>query len=97
MTNRFTENAQAPLNSAVETAKKFGHTYIGSEHILLGLLYKGNSIAANLLNSKGVTYEKIVDIVSANTGVGEAMQAMDPQTTPRVSHILELSAELRCV
>ena len=94
MTNRFTENAQAALNAAVESAKKLGHTYIGSEHILLGLLYKGNSIAANLLNSKGVTYEKIVDIVSANTGVGEAMQAMDPQTTPRVSHILELSAEL---
>ena len=60
MNYRFTENAQAALNAAAESASKLGHTYIGSEHILMGLLYKGTSSAANLLAAKGITYEKVV-------------------------------------
>ncbi len=91
MNNRFTENAQFALNAAAESAKKLGHTYIGSEHILLGLLYKSNSIAATLLNSRGITYEKTAEAIAESVGVGEALEGVVPSSTPRASRIIEMS------
>ena len=93
MKYRFTENAQAALNAAGESAHKLGHTYIGSEHILMGLLYKGNSVAANLLAAKGITYEKVSEAVAESIGVGEAVEGMRPESTPRAARIIEMSAE----
>ncbi len=92
MNNRFTENAQTALNAASDAAGKFGHTYIGSEHVLLGLLYVENSIAAGLLAAKGVTYQKTAEIIAENVGVGEKLEGIRPEPTPRVSRILEMSA-----
>ncbi len=94
MNYRFTENAQAALNAAAESASKLGHTYIGSEHILMGLLYKGTSIAANLLAAKGITYEKVVEAVGESIGTGEPLDGVLPESTPRASRIIEGSAEL---
>ncbi|MGN1121338.1 MAG: ATP-dependent Clp protease ATP-binding subunit, partial [Eubacteriales bacterium] len=94
MNYRFTENAQSALNAAAESARKLGHTYIGSEHILMGLLYKSNSIAANLLNAKGITYEKVVEAISASVGTGEPLEGVMPESTPRAARIVEISAEL---
>ncbi len=91
MNNRFTENAQFALNAAAESAKKLGHTYIGSEHILLGLLYKSNSIAATLLNSRGITYEKAAEAIAESVGVGEALEGVVPTSTPRAQRIIEMS------
>ena len=93
MNNRFTENAQAALSAAAESAKRLGHTYIGSEHILLGLLYNKSSIAAQLLAEKGITYEKVAEIIAETVGVGEAMSSVSPVSTPRAERIIEKSAE----
>ena len=55
----FSEKANMCLNKAVEVAEDSGHTYIGSEHILLGLTDSADSVAGRLLNSKGITFRKI--------------------------------------
>ena len=90
----FTDNANNALNFAVEAAEDMGHTYIGSEHILLGILYKGNSVAARMLNNKGITYEKIADSVAEATGTGEVGDTTEFELTPRTKHIIEVSGEL---
>ncbi len=94
MNYRFTENAQAALNAAAASAARLGHTYIGSEHILMGLLYKSNSVAASLLAAKGVTYEKIAEAIGESIGTGEPIEGIRPESTPRASRILEGAAEL---
>ncbi|MBQ5906207.1 MAG: hypothetical protein IIW88_10100, partial [Clostridia bacterium] len=51
----FTEKANRALNSAIEIAENLGHTYIGSEHLLAGLIREDNGIGNSLLSSKGMT------------------------------------------
>ena len=94
MANRFTENAQGALNAAPKLASKLGHNYIGSEHILLGIVYKANSIASRLLDVKGVDYKKLEDAVVKMIGVGEAGASNEFELTPRTKHIIEESGQL---
>ncbi len=94
MTNRFTENAQNALNAAPKVASMLGHTYIGSEHILLGILYSGNSVASRLLENAGVTYERLADGITSDTGTGDAGSTVEFELTPRTKHIFEVSGEL---
>ena len=51
----FTEKANRALNSAIEVAENLGHTYIGSEHLLMGIVREDNGTATTLLLSRGVT------------------------------------------
>ncbi|MBR2223672.1 MAG: Clp protease N-terminal domain-containing protein [Christensenellaceae bacterium] len=66
MSNKFTQKAQAALNNSLLRARELGHTYVGTEHILLGLLTSGDSIAARILNNHGVTEEKTFEIIREN-------------------------------
>ncbi len=93
MNNRFTENAANAINAAINSAKKLGHTYIGSEHILMGLLGT-TSVASKLMNAKGVTYQKIFESVAEEIGVGEPLGDLIPEATPRFNGIIESSAVL---
>ncbi len=94
MANRFTENAQGALNAAPKLASKLGHNYIGSEHILLGIVFKANSIASKLLEVKGVDYKKLEDAVVKMIGVGDSGSSHEFELTPRTKHILEESGQL---
>ena len=94
MANRFTENAQGALNAAPKLASKFGHNYIGSEHILLGIVYKANSIASRLLDVKGVDYKKLEEAVIKMIGVGEKSISNEFELTPRTKHIIEESGQI---
>ena len=94
MANRFTENAQSALNAAPELASKLGHNYIGSEHILLGILYKSNSIASRLLESKSVDFEKMKNKIIASVGQGDAGSVSEFELTPRTKHIIEESGAI---
>ena len=94
MANRFTENAQGALNAAPKLASKLGHNYIGSEHILLGIVFKANSIASKLLEVKGVDYKKLENAVIKAIGVGEAGSSNEFELTPRTKHIIEESGEI---
>lgn len=85
----FTEKANSALNKAVETAEDLGHTYIGSEHILLGLLDSADSVAGKVLSNKGVTYQRIYDMIRESVGVGLPTELEPSDFTPRSKHIVE--------
>ena len=94
MANRFTENAQGALNAAPKLAHKLGHNYIGSEHLLLGICFKANSIASRLLELKGIDYKKLEEAAIRMIGVGDSAVSNQFELTPRTKHIIEQSAEI---
>lgn len=91
MFDRFTEKASNALNLAMKTAGEMGHNYIGSEHILLGLLKEGTGVAAKVLESNGITAEQIENIVEQLVGRGEPYEVSAQDLTPRGKHIIELA------
>ncbi len=92
MSNKFTQRAQAALNNALLRARELGHTYVGTEHILLGLLTSGDSIAARILINHGVTEDKSIDIIRENIGVGDESDVSAADMTPMTKKIIEESA-----
>ncbi len=95
MTNRFTQKAQNAINNALRFAEKLGHTYIGSEHILLGLTAETDSAALKLLESRGASYADVENIVRSISGVGDTCSLSSADMTPRLKKILEASAFIR--
>ena len=89
--NGFTEKANLAINYAIESAESFGHTYIGSEHLLAGLLKEGSGTAFALLNSKGVTLEDVNRLMETKVGRGESTSLSPNDLTPRAKHILEMA------
>ncbi len=87
----FTEKANKALNIAIEKAEKLGHTYIGSEHILLGLLYEGSGVAFNVLDDFDLTGEKLEALISDTIGTGEETSLSVNSFTPRSKRIMEQS------
>lgn len=85
----FTEKANMALNRAVEVAEDLGHTYIGSEHILLGLLDSADSVAGKILTAKGITYKKIFELLKNSVGAGMPTELQPSDFTPRSKHIIE--------
>ncbi|MBQ7828578.1 MAG: ATP-dependent Clp protease ATP-binding subunit [Clostridia bacterium] len=92
MTSRFTKKAQNALNRALYYAREMGHDYIGSEHLLLGLLTETDSIAYKVLTAAGVTLERSRTILEKNAGVGEPSAVNVSDMTPRTKTIIEGSA-----
>lgn len=92
MTNRFTEKAQQALNYALSAASGMGHTYIGSEHILLGLASAGDSTASRILENRGVDAAKLKDAIADFAGIGTPTSLSAADMTPRTKKIIELSA-----
>lgn len=90
----FSEKANMALNKAMECAEDLGHTYIGSEHILLGLCDASDSVAGRLLNSKGITYRKIYETISRTVGAGMPTELNPTDFTPRSKHIIESALSL---
>ncbi len=91
----FTEKAQEVLNLAITSAGELGHTYIGSEHLLLGLLQVGSGVAASVLNGRGVTAEKIEEQIRASIGAGTPTRLSPEYFTPRAKRVIE-SAMVGC-
>ncbi len=92
MANRFTGRAQNALNGALREASALGHTYIGSEHLLLGLLSEEASIAAKLLSARGITSENVRHGVVELSGAGAPCRVSPGDMTPRVRKIIQDSA-----
>ncbi len=93
MTN-FSQAAQNALESALEFARELGHTYIGSEHLLLGLLAEPDSAAARLLVSRGVSLKETKELVIGISGKGEHTLVNAKDMTPRTKNIIEHSYTL---
>ena len=94
MFERYTRKAQAVLEEAQKAAAEFGHSYIGSEHFLLGILREGDTIAAEILRKYGVTAEKVGHLIEeVISPVGASMIANAGGYTPRARLILEQAAK----
>ena len=92
MIDRFTYKAKESIRLAVEAAEEFGHSYVGTEHILIGLLQEGTSVAAKVLESHGVDEEKLVEMVSNLISSGISVDVVDPEGyTPKARALLENS------
>ena len=92
---KFTKKAETALNLAKEFAQGMGHSYIGTEHILWGLVREGTGVAASVLAANEVTGEKLTQTIMEMIGRGDG-QTPNVQHTPRTKRVLELSyAEAR--
>ena len=90
MMDRFTDNAGRALSAAYTAARKMGHTGVGSEHLLLGLLSRRDSIAAKLLAKHGITYENFYDKIVRHDGRGDESEE-NVDMSPRAKRIIENS------
>jgi len=91
--DKFTERAKKVLVLAQEEAQRFNHNYIGTEHLLLGLVREGEGIAAKVLSNLGVELNKVRSAVEFIIGRGDRMVIGDISLTPRAKKVIELSVE----
>src|SRR6478752_7419703 len=90
---KFTERARKVLTLAQEEAQRFNHNYIGTEHLLLGLVREGDGVAAKVLNNLGVELSKVRSAVEFIIGRGEKSVAGEIGLTPRAKKVIELAVE----
>jgi ATP-dependent Clp protease ATP-binding subunit ClpC len=94
MFNRFTERARKVIILAKEEAKRFNHDYIGTEHILLGLIREGEGVASAVLQNLGLSLDKIRLEIEKLVQPGPAtVVSGDIPFTPRAKRVIELSME----
>lgn len=93
MMQRFTDDAQRVLSFAQEAALELGHDYVGTEHVLIGLIKVKTGVAAKALNELGLSAETIIEDVETHIGRGNK-KASSVYMTPRVKHVLELAVEV---
>lgn len=91
MYGRFTEKAEKAINLSQESAMQLGHNYVGTEHLLLGLSREGTGVAARVLQSQGVTEDKVLKEIEDLIGKGETIGQQPLGFTPRTKKVLELS------
>ncbi len=92
MKSKFTQMAQSTLGNALAFARDFGHTYIGSEHLLLGLLAVGESSAARFLSSRGVDTDRLRDVICRIAGTSPPVSLLPSDMTPKTKKIIERSS-----
>jgi ATP-dependent Clp protease ATP-binding subunit ClpC len=90
----FTQKANTALNAAIEYAENLGHTYIGSEHLLLGLLSSGDSVAYTALTARNITADDVENVVRNNIGIGTPTVLSPNDFTPRSKNIIETSVSI---
>src|SRR5215204_5802218 len=91
MFERFTDRARRVVVLAQEEAKMLNHNYIGTEHILLGLIHEGEGVAAKALESLGISLEAVRQQVEEIIGQGQQQPTGHIPFTPRAKKVLELS------
>ncbi len=92
MAIRFTQKAQNVLNGSLAYARELGHTYIGSEHLLLSLIAEDNSVASGILQAKGIEFEAVKNTIVRLTGAGSMSTVSAADMTPRTKRIIEMSS-----
>lgn len=91
--NGFTDMANKALNLAVDAAQELGHDYIGSEHLMLGLLKGGEGVAYTVLSKLGVTAGDYERLLRERIGAGKEPTSLTPESfTPRTKQILQIAA-----
>ncbi len=87
----FTEKANAALNLAIDSAQRLGHTYIGTEHIVLGLLREGSGVAATVLSAHGITAESYQEKIMETENSGQYTHLSPEDFTPRTKKAMEIA------
>ncbi|MCX2727690.1 ATP-dependent Clp protease ATP-binding subunit [Thermomicrobium sp. 4228-Ro] len=90
---KFTERAKKVLALAQEEARRFNHNYIGTEHLLLGLVREGEGVAARVLQSMGVQLPKVRSAVEFIIGRGESTVVGEIGLTPRARKVIEYAVD----
>jgi ATP-dependent Clp protease ATP-binding subunit ClpC len=94
MSNRFTERAQRVILIAQEEAKRLNHDYVGTEHILLGLIALGEGVAAQVLANLGVDLRRVRSEIEKIVGTGDNVMLLgEIPFTPRAKKVLEYAVE----
>jgi len=94
--NRFSKRAAVALEYAQEAAMRLGHTYVGTEHILFGLVAEGSGVASKLLIAHSITKEIILEKIETLIGVAAPIAFLVTTFSPRVKKVIEMSfAEAR--
>jgi ATP-dependent Clp protease ATP-binding subunit ClpC len=91
--DKFTERARKVLTLAQEEAQRFNHNYIGTEHLLLGLVREGDGVAAKVLANLGVELNKVRSSVEFIIGRGDRTVTGDIGLTPRAKKVIELAVD----
>ncbi|MCL4458519.1 MAG: ATP-dependent Clp protease ATP-binding subunit [Chloroflexi bacterium] len=91
--DKFTERARRVLTLAQEEAQRFNHNYIGTEHLLLGLVREGEGVAAKVLANMGVELNKVRSAVEFIIGRGDRMVVGEIGLTPRAKKVIELAVD----
>jgi Clp amino terminal domain, pathogenicity island component/UvrB/uvrC motif len=91
MFERFTDRARRVVVLAQEEARMLNHNYVGTEHILLGLIHEGEGVAAKALESLGISLDAVRQQVEEIIGQGQQAPSGHIPFTPRVKKVLELS------
>jgi len=92
MSSYYTEKARNAINLAHDAACQLGHNYVGSEHLLLGLICEGTGVAANVLANLGITSDNVTEKIAEFIGVGTPIDIESQiALTPRSKSILEIS------
>ncbi|HEX6776991.1 MAG TPA: Clp protease N-terminal domain-containing protein [Ktedonobacterales bacterium] len=91
--DKFTERARKVLSLAQEEAQRFNHNYIGTEHLLLGLVREGEGVAAKVLNHLGVELDKLRAAVEAVIGRGDRLVLGEIGLTPQAKKAVELAVD----
>ena len=89
--NGFTEKSNQAMNLAVEKAQALGHNYLGSEHVLYGILSEGSGVAGQLLTKLGLTAESYEQLMREKIGTGEPTALSLEAFTPRTKRILQMA------
>jgi len=93
MFGRFTERARKVLSLAEQEAVRLNHNYVGTEHMLLGLVKEGQGIAAKALQDAGITEEKVLEEIKKIVGEGKQNIGNSVSLTPRSKKVLNLSMD----
>ncbi len=91
--NKFTERARKVLTLAQEEAQRFQHNYIGTEHLLLGLVREGEGVAAKVLTNLGVQLSDVRRAVEFIIGRGDRIVEGEIGLTPRAKKVIELAVD----
>jgi len=91
--DKFTERARKVLSLSQEEAQRFQHNYIGTEHLLLGLVREGEGVAAKVLSNLGVELNRVRDTVEAIIGRRDRIVLGEIGLTPRAKKVIELAVD----
>ncbi len=92
--NGFTQKANNALNMAVDAAQDMGHTYVGTEHILLGLVSEDSGVAAAVLQQNGLSAEDLKDLIERTIGTGSRTVITPDDFTPRTKRVMQTAMVL---